>query len=144
MICGETGAEIRARVAVGPVFYQRLHHLVAFKAHARARNGPIDEVTRQPEKGRKHGGGLRFGEMERDAVVAHGASAMLLDRLAQPSESCLLAVRRDTGTLADVRPEVAARDPGRYAVARVPHSMRLLMQELVAMGILPRVTVGGG
>ena len=69
-----TGKRLKGRVFIGPTFYQRLKHMVEDKIHARAK-GKIVGLTRQPVDGRANGGGLRWGEMERDCGVAHGASA---------------------------------------------------------------------
>lgn len=69
MYSGLTGEELRADIYVGLVSYQRLRHQVNDKYQART-TGPVDPLTRQPIKGRKRGGGIRFGEMERDACVA--------------------------------------------------------------------------
>lgn len=85
MYSGIHGTELDTEIFVGVVYYQRLRHLVSDKAQVRAR-GPCDPVTTQPVKGRKKHGGIRFGEMERDSLLAHGASFLLHDRLMRCSD----------------------------------------------------------
>jgi len=76
---------METEIFLGVVYYQRLRHMVAEKAQVRAR-GAVDKVTMQPVKGRKKHGGIRFGEMERDSLLAHGASFLLHDRLMRSSD----------------------------------------------------------
>jgi DNA-directed RNA polymerase I subunit RPA2 len=80
MTSGYNGTPFKAEIYIGLVYYQRLRHMVSDKFQARS-TGPIDNLTRQPMKGRKKHGGIRMGEMERDALIAHGCTYQLYDRL---------------------------------------------------------------
>jgi DNA-directed RNA polymerase I subunit RPA2 len=85
MYSGVSGIQLKADIYMGVVYYQRLRHMVNDKAQARS-TGKIDVLTRQPVKGRKNQGGIRFGEMERDSLLSHGVSYCLQDRLFNSSD----------------------------------------------------------
>lgn len=98
MYSGVTGEPLHCDIYIGCVYYQRLRHMVNDKAQARS-TGPINNLTRQPVKGRKKGGGIRFGEMERDSLLAHGASFLLHDRLFNCSDRHIALVCNKCGSL---------------------------------------------
>ncbi|KZT06510.1 beta and beta-prime subunits of DNA dependent RNA-polymerase [Laetiporus sulphureus 93-53] len=98
MYSGITGQEFAADIYIGVVYYQRLRHMVLDKFQVRT-TGRVDPVTRQPVKGRKRAGGIRFGEMERDALIAHGTSFLLQDRLMNCSDYSTAWVCRTCGSL---------------------------------------------
>jgi DNA-directed RNA polymerase I subunit RPA2 len=98
MYSGITGEEFAADIYLGVVYYQRLRHMVLDKFQVRT-TGPVDPLTRQPVKGRKRAGGIRFGEMERDALIAHGTSFLLQDRLMNCSDYSTAWVCRTCGSM---------------------------------------------
>uniref|UniRef100_A0A1J3HB27 DNA-directed RNA polymerase subunit beta n=1 Tax=Noccaea caerulescens TaxID=107243 RepID=A0A1J3HB27_NOCCA len=95
---GHLGIELPCEIFMGPVYYQRLRHMVSDKFQVRS-TGLVDQLTRQPIKGRKRGGGIRFGEMERDSMLAHGASYLLHDRLHTSSDHHIADVCSFCGSL---------------------------------------------
>ncbi|KAJ2787662.1 hypothetical protein GGI15_000552 [Coemansia interrupta] len=98
MYSGVTGLEMRADIYIGVVYYQRLRHMVSDKYQVRT-TGPINSMTQQPIKGRKRGGGIRLGEMERDALIAHGTAYFLQDRLMNCSDYSLAYVCKCCGSV---------------------------------------------
>ena len=98
MINGTTGEAFDVDIYVGLVYYQRLRHMVSDKFQVRAL-GPNNPLTQQPIKGRKAGGGIRFGEMERDSLLAHGAAYLLHDRLHACSDRHVADVCSKCGSL---------------------------------------------
>jgi DNA-directed RNA polymerase III subunit RPC2 len=148
LTCGITGEPIGAYVYMGPVYYQKLKHMVVDKMHARAR-GPRVVLTRQPTEGRSRDGGLRLGEMERDCLIGYGAAALMVERLMTSSDAydatvctrCGLLGYRHHGLQVLMCP--MHRVPGDPALATVslPYACKLLFQELMAMNICPRLSL---
>jgi DNA-directed RNA polymerase subunit B len=145
-IDGVTGKRFKAKVFMGIVYYQRLHHMVKDKMHARAR-GQVQMLTHQPTEGRSRGGGLRFGEMERDCLVGHGAARLLQDRLLEESDRTIVHVCEKCGTFAyyDARQKKyvcplceKGKDVSRIEIS---YAFKLLLQELMSLGIFPRLKV---
>ncbi|OQS55030.1 RET1 [Ecytonucleospora hepatopenaei] len=131
---GITGKQIEAYVFYGPIFYQRLKHMVADKIHCRAR-GPRAVLTRQPTEGRSKDGGLRLGEMERDCLIGYGASAILNERLMHCSDEFVAFVCKKCGVICyHVKCNICNLAP---VNVKMPYACKLLFQELMAMNILP-------
>lgn len=101
MYDGCTGRAQTALVFIGPVYYQRLRHMILEKGHSRGAFGPIVALTRQPLEGRSRDGGLRFGEMERDALLAHGASFLVDERMHRASDRTEFYYCAACGSLCD-------------------------------------------
>lgn len=107
MYSGVTGEPLHCDIYFGLVYYQRLRHMVSDKSQVRS-TGPINQLTRQPVKGRKKHGGIRFGEMERDSLLAHGASFLLHDRLHSSSDRHLAMVCKQCGSMLSTFSEPSA------------------------------------
>ncbi|KAH9510873.1 DNA-directed RNA polymerase I subunit RPA2 [Dermatophagoides farinae] len=98
MFSGVDGRELEAQIFIGVVYYIRLRHMVGDKYQVRS-TGPIDQITHQPVKGRKRAGGIRFGEMERDSLLAHGTTFLLQDRLFNNSDKTLVHMCKKCGSI---------------------------------------------
>ena len=147
MYDGRTGQQMQTEIFIGPTYYQRLKHMVDDKIHGRGSNGPIILLTRQPAEGRARNGGLRYGEMERDATVAHGASLFLKERMLDVSDNFRLFVCKKCGIPAVANPEKniyrcnECKSNADIVQTRMPYAMKLLMQELMTMNVAPRISL---
>jgi DNA-directed RNA polymerase II subunit RPB2 len=136
---GMTG-EPMGEFFMGPVYYQRLKHLVSDKMHARA-TGPVTTLTRQPLEGRSRDGGLRFGEMERDCMIGHGTTKFLQERLYECSDKYVASVCEQCGNFAGGRGECHACGSDEVARVRLPYVSKLVLQELNAMMLKTQIAV---
>lgn len=135
---GASGEPLDAYIFSGPVFYQKLKHMVLDKAHARAR-GPRAVLTRQPTEGRSRDGGLRLGEMERDCLIAYGAANLIMERLMHSSDAFSANVCLGCGLLQYQSWCQYCRSGEKVADIRMPYACKLLFQELQSMNVLPRL-----
>lgn len=147
---GMTGTRLEAQVFMGPTFYQRLKHMVDDKYHSRNGQGPVTGLTRQPSDGRSKDGGLRYGEMEKDATTAHGAAEVMREKLHDASDRCEVWVCSQCGDFAVPPARRRANGGGRpYCTAcgkhdtprlvAMPYGTKLFFQELTALGVRPRL-----
>tara|TARA_R110002072_G_scaffold280272_2_gene442563 strand:+ start:1447 stop:6183 length:4737 start_codon:yes stop_codon:yes gene_type:complete len=161
---GETGEQLSAQMFIGPVYYMRLKHMVKDKINYRAR-GPRTVLTRQPLQGRANDGGLRIGEMERDAMIAYGATKFLQESLLDRGDNYYMAVCNKSGCIAiyneknnlfmspfvngpikftgsidnDLNIENVTKFGRSFSVVRVPYSLKLLIQELQTINVQMRI-----
>ena len=139
-----TGEQLETSIFIGPVFYQRLKHMVTDKQHSRS-IGPMVNLTRQPAEGRSRDGGLRFGEMERDSTVAHGASRFTKSRLYDVSDKYQVHVCKTCGMIACYNDKLhihhcrTCDNRSDFSYVEIPYACKLLFQELITMNIAPRI-----
>lgn len=144
MYNGMTGEQIECSVFMGPCFYQRLKHMVNDKQHSRS-IGPMVNLTRQPAEGRSRDGGLRWGEMERDGAIAHGASRFSKGRIYDSSDKYQVHVCKHCGLIAAYNDKThihlcrTCNNRSDFALVRIPYSFKLLTQELCTMNVASRI-----
>jgi DNA-directed RNA polymerase beta subunit len=141
---GLTGEQHECSIFMGPIFYQRLKHMVNDKQHSRS-IGPMVNLTRQPAEGRSRDGGLRFGEMERDAMISHGASRFTRGRMYDASDKYHVYSCNKCGMIATYNDEMhihicrTCENRVDFSYVEIPYACKLLFQELMTMNIAPRL-----
>ncbi|CAO1395823.1 unnamed protein product [Diamesa hyperborea] len=135
---GITGEPLQAYIYSGPVYYQKLKHMVQDKMHARAR-GPRAVLTRQPTQGRSREGGLRLGEMERDCLISYGTSMLIMERLMISSDAFDVDVCNQCGRLAYSSWCHSCRSSSCVSKISIPYACKLLFQELTSMNVIPKL-----
>jgi DNA-directed RNA polymerase II subunit RPB2 len=141
---GLTGEQHECSIFMGPIFYQRLKHMVNDKQHSRS-IGPMVNLTRQPAEGRSRDGGLRFGEMERDAMISHGASRFTKGRMYDASDKYHVYSCNKCGMIATYNDEMhihicrTCENRTDFSYVEIPYACKLLFQELMTMNIAPRI-----
>jgi ribosomal protein L37AE/L43A len=146
LYCGTTGKQMATSIFMGPIFYQRLKHMVDDKQHSRS-SGPLVMLTRQPAEGRARDGGLRFGEMERDCMISHGTTEFLKEIMMEKSDNFQCFVCKACGLIGQVNPKAgifkcnSCENTTDFAQVRVPYAYKLFLQELESMSICSRIIV---
>ncbi|KAK7314087.1 hypothetical protein VNO77_39297 [Canavalia gladiata] len=141
---GITGCPLQAYIFMGPIYYQKLKHMVLDKMHARG-SGPRVMLTRQPTEGRARNGGLRVGEMERDCLIAYGASMLIYERLMLSSDPFEVQVCTACGLLGYYNHKLktgvcsSCKNGDKISTMKLPYACKLMIQELQSMNIVPRL-----
>ena len=139
-----SGEQMPSSIFIGPAFYQRLKHMVNDKQHSRS-IGPMVNLTRQPAEGRARDGGLRFGEMERDCMISHGASRFTKGRLYDASDSYSVHICNKCGLIAAYNKNQqihicnTCENRTDFKYVEIPYACKLMFQELLTMNIAPRL-----
>ena len=139
-----TGEQLQSSIFIGPAFYQRLKHMVNDKQHSRS-IGPMVNLTRQPAEGRARDGGLRFGEMERDCMISHGASRFTKGRLYDASDAYSVHICNKCGLIAAFNKNQqihicnTCENRTDFKYVEIPYACKLMFQELLTMNIAARI-----
>jgi len=144
---GRTGKKFDAKIFTGIVYYNRLWHMVSLKLQVRSR-GPVQILTHQPTEGKPRKGGLKFGEMERDALVGHGASLLLKERMLDQSDKAEIWICNNCGDVGYYdyiknSPICQACEGKDLSMIEISYAFKLLLDEIKSMHILPKVRLKG-
>ena len=118
--------------------------MVVDKHHSRSK-GPMVSLTRQPAEGRSRDGGLRFGEMERDCTISHGASFFTKERMYDVSDKFKIHICKKCGLTAHYNDDYkihlckSCENSTEFALVKIPYACKLLFQELITMNVAPRI-----
>ncbi len=143
MYNGITGRKLEATIMIGPCYYQKLHHMVSNKIQSRGR-GPVALLTKQPTAGRAKQGGLRLGEMEKDCLLAHGASLLLKERFSSDKFSIPICITCGLVAIDDKtkgKRYCPVCKKSEIQDADMSYSFKLMLDELKCLGIYPKVRV---
>lgn len=140
---GRTGKRFAAKIFTGVVYYNKLHQMVSLKLQVRGR-GPMQILTHQPTEGKPRKGGLKFGEMERDALVGHGASLLLKERMLDQSDKTTILVCKDCGDIGyhdNIKNANVCLTCGSSSLKEVEisYGFKVLLDEIKSLHILPRI-----
>ncbi len=142
---GVTGQRTKGEVFTGIVAYRRLFHMVAHKMQVRSR-GPVQILTRQPTEGKEKEGGLRFGEMEGETLVGHGAAMLLQEKLIENSDKVIELVCEKCGVIA-INDQIRNKkyctlcEGTKVYPVEMSYGFKLLLDELKALGIYPKLNI---
>ena len=152
---GLSGQQMETNIFMGPVFYQRLKHMVNDKQHSRS-IGPMVNLTRQPAEGRSRDGGFRIGEMERDVMLSHGISRFCKERLYDVSDKYRVHICKKCGMVAAYNDGIkksfindnftihhckTCDNSTDFALVDIPYAYKLMAQELQTINVAPRLIV---